>query len=70
MNNSVDVVPCVGCIHLTPASATGDGFRCQHPQASETDYVTGMQFSPRAQAVRMAGPCGVAGALRQTTEGR
>ena len=60
---------CQGCMHLTPASVTGDGLRCSHPRATTPDYVTGGTFQPRAQQIRMAGPCGPEARLRETEWG-
>lgn len=59
-------IPCIGCVFLTRANATGDGFRCTHPRAGYTDYVTGGRLLPRAQSVRQVGhACGPLANLRR-----
>lgn len=53
----LNVKICIGCASLTPATSTGDGFRCL--MVRRVDYVTGGTYNPRANDVRRDGSaCG------------
>ena len=64
--DGIPILPCQGCVSLSPPNGGGTGFKCLNARTFQIDYVTGQLMMVSAQTARKNGDsCGPTARLRK-----